>query len=547
MPTLQFKGKSAIQHHHLAIPYHQLTADPALSQSAAPGLHDNLIVHGDNLLALKSLLPIFGGKVQCIYIDPPYNTGNEGWTYNDNVNSPMHQEWLKRVVDRDDLTRHDKWLCMMYPRLRLLRELLADDGAIFVSIDDNEMHHLRMLMDELFGERHFAAVVVWQKAYSPRMDSEGFSVAHDYILVYRKSDATRLRRLEFAQNRKQFAYVDEYTQRAYRRRSLRKEGKDSLRADVPSMFFPLRAPDGTEVYPIKPDGLEGRWRWSPRKYAQELAAGNVEWVCQDGTWHVYARQYLDPAASQPPDTLWLHDAVGHNHEAQEEVAALVGRRVFETPKPVRLIQRILRIGADPDAIVLDAFAGSGTTAHAVLALNAEDGGNRRFILIEQEDYAETVTAERVRRVITGAPEAKDAALRDGCGGSFTFLRLGAEISDATLLSGEALPSYLDLARYVFFTVTGEPLDERGVDESRWYLGRSRQYDEVYMIYRPDVEFLKRTPLTLDWAGGLAHAGAINRLVIAPYKLLDDDVLRDLRIDYCQLPFGIYRREAGSRE
>ncbi len=145
MPTIQFKGKPLVQTHHLTLPYRQLLPDAAASMNETPSLDDNLIVHGDNLLALKALLPSYAGRVKCIYIDPPYNTGNEGWAYNDNVNSPMHREWLQKVVDREDLTRHDKWLCMMLPRLKLLRELLREDGAIFVSIDDNEVHHLRML------------------------------------------------------------------------------------------------------------------------------------------------------------------------------------------------------------------------------------------------------------------------------------------------------------------------------------------------------------------------------------------------------------------
>lgn len=539
MPTLYFKGKSAVQSLHLSVPYQRLLPDPAISQTAAPSLHDNLIIHGDNLRALKALLPSFAGRVKCIYIDPPYNTGNEGWIYNDNVNSPLHQEWLRKTVDRDDLTRHDKWLCMLLPRLRLLRELLREDGLIFISIDDNEVHHLRMLLDETFGEEQFLATIIWQKVYSPRMDSAGFSTAHDYILVYGKSAAAAPQRLSFTQNRQQFPLIDEQRQQPYRRRSLRKEGKDSLRSDVPTMFFALQAPDGTPVYPIKPDGTEGRWRWSLARYERELAAGNVEWVQLDGVWQVYARQYLDPVAARPPVTLWLHDEVGHNHEAQEELAALLGRRVFETPKPLRLLQRILEIATEPDSIVLDSFAGSGTTAHAVLALNAMDGGQRRFILVEQEDYAASLTAERVRRAMLGVPGAKDEVLQRGYGGSFSFFRLGATLDEAALLSGEQLPSYREMARYVFFTATGEQWDETQLDEERDFLGYSRAY-EVYLIYRPDLQFLKHTPLTLEWAEALGPAGARPRLVLAPYKLLDDETLRALKIEFCQLPFEIYR-------
>ena len=189
MPRLHFKGKVFVENHHLAVPYHELTpvgekglSEKGLSEKAS--LHDNLIVHGDNLAALKSLLPTHQGKVKCIYIDPPYNTGNEGWAYNDNVNSPLMKDWLGRVVDRDDLTRHDKWCCMMLPRLKLLRELLREDGVIFVSIDDNEVHHLRGLMDEVFGEENFVATVIWEKVYSPKSSAKYFSEDHDYVTAY---------------------------------------------------------------------------------------------------------------------------------------------------------------------------------------------------------------------------------------------------------------------------------------------------------------------------------------------------------------------------
>ena len=185
MPTLDFKGKQHIYAHHLTVPYRPLVPDPGRSLNPA-AVDDNLIIHGDNLHALKALLPRYAGRVKCIYIDPPYNTGNEGWVYNDNVNSPLMREWLKGAspVDGEDLERHDKWLCMMWPRLHLLKELLADDGAIFVSIDDNEQHHLRMLMDEIFGDRNFLATVIWQKVFSPKNSAKHFSQDHDFLMVY---------------------------------------------------------------------------------------------------------------------------------------------------------------------------------------------------------------------------------------------------------------------------------------------------------------------------------------------------------------------------
>jgi adenine-specific DNA-methyltransferase len=427
MTSLEFKGKAAVHDLHCRLPCRPLIPDPQISLSRPPALDDNLIIQGDNLYALKSLLPLFGGQVKCVYLDPPYNTGNAGWAYNDNMRGPQQQSWLATAVPESGLDRHERWLCMMLPRLYLLRDLLRADGMLFVSIDDHEMHRLRLLLDEVFGAEQFIATVIWEKVYSPRMDSSGFSVSHDYLLVYGRGPAALPNRLHFAQNLRQFRCVDPASGRYYRRRSLRKEGKDSLRQDVPSLYFALPAPDGTPVYPVKPDGTEGRWRWSRARYERELAAGSVEWLQRDGQWQAYARQYLDPQALHPPTTIWRHAEVGHNHEAQAELADLLGPRVFATPKPLRLLRRVLDIATSPagDDLVLDAFAGTGTTAHAVLALNAADGGRRRFIVIEQEDYAADVTATRVRHAIAGLPGARDPQWRSGLDGSFSYFHVGS--------------------------------------------------------------------------------------------------------------------------
>jgi len=543
MTTLNFKGKSVIRTYHLTVPFRQLTPNPKKSLTKSPSLRDNLIVHGDNLLALKSLLPSFSGKVKCIYIDPPYNTGNENWVYNDNVNSPMHQDWLKKTVDREDLTRHEKWLCMIWPRLVLLRELLSEDGAIFISIDDNEAHRLRAVMDEIFGEENFVATIVWQKVYSPRMDAKGFSEDHDYILVYRRSEESTVGRIFFEQNLEQFSSVDSATGKQYRPRSLRKEGKNSRRIDRPNLYYPLIAPDKTKVFPIRADGSEGCWRWSIKKYDQAQSKGLIEWVKTENGWQVYVKQFYNEEATRPPGTIWFHDEVGHNHQAADEVKSIFGKLVFDSPKPTGLIKRILEIATDEEDIILDSFAGSGTTAHAVLEMNSErEDSNRKFILIEQEDYSDKVTAERVRRVIKGVKNAKDEKLREGLGGTFTYYTLGDTLAEENLLKGGKMPSYKDLARYVFFTATGEQLDDGQVDEKRFYLGESRNY-QVYLLYKPDMEFLKHHPLDLDFVKGLGKPKRKDRLVIASHKYVDDFVLNDIRVEFCQLPFAIYRFRA----
>ena len=313
MPSLEFKGKQHVYAHHLTVPYRPLIPDPDKSVGDASGADGNLIIHGDNLHALKALLPRYAGRVKCIYIDPPYNTGNEGWVYNDRVNSPLHKEWFAQhsPIDGEDLERHDKWLCMMWPRLQLLRELLSEDGMIFVSIDDHEQHHLRMLMNEIFGEENFLSSIMWHKSYSPQMDAGGFSVSHDYIVSYRRSELATVNREPFEQNIEQFSFTEASTGRPYRRRSVRKEGSNSLRADAPSSWFPLIAPDGAQVFPFKPlkagesERIEGVWRWSQETYDERLDNGEVEWVLTDNEgWQPYAKQYVNERADRPPGTVW---------------------------------------------------------------------------------------------------------------------------------------------------------------------------------------------------------------------------------------------------
>jgi len=541
MATLNFKGKPFVQNYHLQVKYHQLIPRKAKSITKKMSLHDNLIIHGDNLKALKALLPTYAGKIKCIYIDPPYNTGNEKWVYNDNVNSPMMQEWLGKIVDKEDLTRHDKWLCMMIPRLKLLRELLSEDGAIFISIDDNEVHHLRSLMDEVFGEQNFVANVIWEKADSPRMDVELFSNRHDHIIAYARAID------EFAVNRRLYdegglpAHYDKIDKegRAYYLKPLRAMGgQGEAREARPGLFFPLVAPDGTQVLPRLQDGTDGAWRWSPDKVEQEKA--RIEWTKGKEGWTPYFRIYADTSRGRPPETIWVHTDCGSNRTATADLKAVFGEKMgFGTPKPRRLVQRILEIATQEDSIVLDSFAGSGTTAHATLSLNNEDGGNRRFILVECEDYADRITGERVRRVIKGVKGAKDEDLKKGLGGSFSYFDLGSPIEMESILSGDNFPAYTDLARYIFYTATGEEFDEKALDEKKNFIGESSNY-LVYLFYKPDIQYLKSTALTLDRAKALGPYKNKRRLVFAPTKYLDQDHLDQLRIDFAQLPFEIYQ-------
>ena len=303
MPALNWIGKDAVRSHHQEVPFRLLREDAARAVGAPDA--DNLLVQGDNLVALKALLPYYAGQVKCVYIDPPYNTGNEGWAYNDNVNSPQMRRWLGETVGKEaeDLSRHDKWLCMMYPRVMLLHELLATDGSFWMSIDDNEVHHARALLDEIFGRKNFVACITWQRAYSPRMDSSGFSRDTDYVLVYGRSEDFAVEQISFEQNASQFTHVDPSNGRKYRRRSLQKKGKNSLREDRPNLFYAVKAPDGTEVYPIRSDGRDGTWRWKSERYEKASQEDLTEWVNDEGDWKVYVKQFLDKEASRPPSRL----------------------------------------------------------------------------------------------------------------------------------------------------------------------------------------------------------------------------------------------------
>jgi len=533
LPRLSFKGKVFVENHHLAVPFHELlpVREKGLSEKAS--LRDNLIVHGDNLAALKSLLPTYHGKVKCVYIDPPYNTGNEGWAYNDNVNSPLMQDWLGRVVDRDDLTRHDKWCCMMLPRLKLLRELLREDGVIFVSIDDNEVHHLRALMDEVFGEENFVATIIWQKVFAPKNTAKHYSEDHDYVIAY-------ARRLE--------AWQPNLVERSERANERYRNPDDDPRGPWSSGDLTARNYYSEGTYEVtSPSGkafspsVGNYFRVSETKFRSLDQDGRIWWGKNGDSMPRLKRFLSDVKQGVVPQTLWLHTDVGHTQEAKKELVSAIdferSEDVFNTVKPTRLIRRILQVATDSDSVVLDSFAGSGTTAQAVLAQNWADGGNRRFILVECEDYADSLTAERVRRVINGIPGARDEALEAGLGGTFSYFELGRPMRQESLLDGSHLPSWEKLASYIFFTATGQEFDPAESDRETGFVGHTASHD-VFLIYEPYIEKLQELALSLPVARSLPE-GSRRKLVFAPTKYLDPEFLHQYRIDFQQLPFQIY--------
>lgn len=539
MPTLQFKGKTFVQNHHLAVKYHQLVPKADLSLTDKVSLHDNLIIQGDNLKALKALLPTYSGKVKCIYIDPPYNTGNEHWKYNDNVNSPMIQEWLGKEVAIDDLTRHDKWLCMMMPRLKLLRELLSEDGAIVINIENNEYSNLKLILDEIFGEQNFIGCFIWRKKEGGGQTKEYFVTEHEYIIIYAKSNEFNW--IDDTLEGDDTAFNKEDENGKYKLVKLAKWGNTARKEDRPKMHFPIYAPDGKKVIPYAPDGNLGRWRVGKARMDLLIESELIEFRKNEkNDWIAYERIYFDENnITTIKERSILYDLT-NTADASKQLTEIFGRKdEFDTPKPIDLVKYFISHISKNNDIILDSFAGSGTTAHAVLELNKEDGGNRSFILIEMEDYANSITAERVRRVIKGVPTAKSELLKNGTGGTFSYFHLGDALEMESILTQNNLPSYIEFARYLFYTATGEEFNENIIDENTGFIGESKNY-EVYLFYKPDIEWLKTNALTLDACKALPNIKNKQHLVFAPAKYVDDYTCLEYRIDFCQLPYEIYR-------
>lgn len=474
MPTLNWIGKDAVVNHHHQVPFHLLKDVPNLA-CGDPG-DGNLIVQGDNLVALKALLPYYAGQVKCIYIDPPYNTGNEGWVYNDNVNSPLMREWLGKVVGKEGetLDRHDRWLCMMYPRLALLRQFLREDGVIFISLDDSEVHALRYVMDEIFGEQNFVTTVIWEKNYAPKASAKYLSENHDYIVLYAKNKSLWQRNLIPRSEKQDKAYKnpDNDPRGLWRPNNLAARNAYSLGV------YSITCPSG-RVIPGPPKG--SYWRVSKEKFEQ-LDRDRRIWWGKDGNNVPAPKIFLSEVKQGVvPMTIWTYEEAGHTQDAKKELLEALpeASEVFMTPKPPRLVARIIQLAAGPDDLVLDSFAGSGTTGHAVLNLNQQDNGNRRFILVEMESkIAKEITTERVRRVAQGYKNAKGEKI-EGLGGGFRYCELGEPLFDESGKIRETV-SFSDLARHVYFTETGEPLPRGRVTKSP-FLGECRGVG-IYLLY-----------------------------------------------------------------
>jgi adenine-specific DNA-methyltransferase len=590
---LNFKGKEFVYNHHLAVPFRPLL--PQAEKGIGPvSLDGNLIIHGDNLHALKALLPIYAGKVDCIFIDPPYNTGNEGWCYNDNVNAPMIKEWLaSNPIGIEDGLRHDKWCAMMWPRLRLLHELLSENGSLWITIDDNEDHLLRQILDEVFSRHGYITEIAWRHSDSSSNNVTQFSQDFNTVLVYSKNQFWTPNFLDAPEKRKHYKNPDGDPKGPWY------DGADVQNPAIrPTLQFDYPGPTGNAIkHP--PNG----WRWSRETMEEKFKSGELRYS-PDGK-RIIRRTYLIDQKGLPPSSFWSNvDETGHTRGAKNSLKQIFGADyasdLFATPKPVQVIRKILDLATDKGSLVLDSFAGSGTTAQAVLEANANDGGKRCFILVEMEDYANRVTAERIRRVINGydfkgtqkrellrekltwrafenanelrgkvegienlhrheydriKKEVKDGDLivtgektiadrAEGLGGSFTYCTLGAPLELDSLLRGDTLPPYAGIGAVLFHMATNHAFDPTGMREADFYLGQT-EGQHIWLFYKPDLDWLKSPEAALT----LTRAKAINEtdpekrhLVFAAARFVSQKMLTEqkIQVEFVPLPDALYR-------
>lgn len=592
MTELNFKGKEFVYNHHLAVPFRPLEPHP--KKGIGPvALDGNLIIHGDNLHALKALLPMYAGKVDCIFIDPPYNTGAKDWSYRDDLNAPMIREWLAaNPISLDDGLRHDKWCAMMWPRLQLLAELLTDDGIIFICIDDNEVERLKAICLEVFGEGSFIAQFVWRSRVSEDTRSKtGVSIDHEYVLCFAGHMGARLRGA--SKDEAKFTNPDRDNRGPWRSADLTGLATKDRR---PNLHYDLIDPDTRINYGCPPKG----WRFDPATMKRKIAEKRVLWP-ESRTGRPRHKLFAEEIKSKFKGLSSLITQF-NTGMGTREVGGILGGDAFPFPKPSGLVSYLLEQSTDENSIILDSFAGSGTTGHAVLAANNRDGGNRRFILVEMEDYADRLTAERIRRVIKGykfkgtqktellrenlnwraieraddlvqrvkgienlegpdfdriTKQVKDGELivigekavterAEGLGGEFTYCTLGDPVELDKILSGESLPPYPAIGAALFHMATNQALDLKTICQKDFYLGETES-QHVWLIYQPDLDWLK-TPeaaLTLARAKAFAEAKPGKRhLVFAPARFVSQKMLaeQNIPVEFVPLPFALYRIE-----
>lgn len=532
MPELTWVGKDKVITHHLDVPYRVLDRQYSYDETGqheADNGSENMIIHGDNLEALKALLPKYEGKVDCIYIDPPYNTGNEGWVYNDNVNDPRIKKWLGEVVGKEgeDLSRHDKWLCMMYPRLRLLHRLLAPTGVIFISIDDNEVSNLRLICDEVFGASNHVATFIWRsRQRADNRNTSMISTDHEYVLCFSKTlggfvaagqqiDVSKYKNPD-GDPRGPWASIDLSGLANAQQR--------------PNLHYDITDPETGISYPPNPNR---GWSKSKENVDQMIKEGRILFP-KKPSGRPREKKFLSSLRTQKTGfSSVLSESVGFTTNGTREMRKIFSRPMFDFPKSVELVETLIKQATPNGGLVLDSFAGSGTTGHACLRANQSDQAARRFILVELDDYAETVTAERVRRVISGY--GKDSSETKGTGGSFSFYELGEPL----LVEGNLNPAVaLERVReYIWFTETGEAYEQAELEAHPDFLGFSCR-DVAYFFA---FDAAAPTVLDRDYLASIpAECAAESYVIYADTCVLSDQELAAHAITFKKIPRDITR-------
>lgn len=533
MSVLDFRGKGFVYSHHMAVPYVSLVPDRSKSLGRGKKQDDNLVVQGNGLVALKALQARFSGRFNFIYALPPYNNGVDGWYYDDDVPTPLTQEWKRSAspVGRDDPDRHDKWLSWMLPRLRLLHTLLAETGLICVSIDDNEMHRLKCLMDEIFQEDNFLATLIWQKRYSPPPDVEDIGFTHECLLVYRKSNKFKTKLLPPTDE--QLARYKNPDQDARGTWKAMDYTCRFTRQERPNLYYPIKNPHtGKKVWP-----KETRvWAYS----SEENKINEKEkrlWWGKDGANKVPALKNFSSEIKQGmvPTSLLMHEDVGHTDEAAKELRALLPD-IKRDAKPTRLIRHLLRMGCPRDGLVLFPFSGTGEGPQAVLEANAYEkvdglACERAFVVVGQQD-ADPIVARRLR-----------ALAKDGLKFSFEFCTLGSPVDAESLFASKDLPDFESIARYVFRTATGHSLDHVHEANKTWLIGKTESLD-VHLIYGASRDFLMSSKAMLDenLANAIVNArkGRRRSVVFASGKYLPQHTLDKLGIEFSPFPVTVFK-------
>lgn len=510
MPELNWVNRNQAEQTAESVPYHLLKFEQAYGDEALA--KDNLIIQGDNLQALKALLPLYGGQVKCIFIDPPYNTQSAFEHY-------------------DDKLEHAQWLSMMYPRLQLLKNLLSDDGSIWITLDDNESHYLKVLCDEIFGRINFVGNVVWQKKYSPQNDAKWLSDNHDHILVYAKNK-TDWRPNLLPRTDKMNARYKNLDNDA---RGLWKPSDLSVKSYNANTDYPIRTPSGRVVNP--PKGY--CWRLN-RETFDEYVKDNRIWFGENGNNVPAIKRFLtDVKDGVTSMTIWTYDEVGHNQDAKKEVKGFNEETVFDTPKPEKLIQKILTLATNENDIVLDSFLGSGTTCAVAHKMN------RRYIGIEMGEHAKTHVIPRLTQVINGEQGGISKTVDWQGGGGFSFYTLGSPVFDENgFLNTEV--KFADLASYVWWldTKTAYPTSQApttpllGVHDGVAYyllyngiLG-DRRPNGGNVLTMPVLRYLEET-----FPHPLGNDG--KRVIFGEASRINQNRLDTLNIEFKQIPYALY--------